>query len=372
MSDSLAKHWKRLIVINIAFLAGYLIYKAIRDNPPYPYIHLLVDYHFGLTKRAFIGALISQFMERVPVWMVFALGSAIIVITFALYLRLFRKTFGFSNATAPLLVFIVGSPLFFKSFVQTIGYFDIYGCILAIIVLLLPARSFAFVAFAAAASIFLVLIHHIHMLLYIPTIAAIVVMRYYLVKKVTVTKIAAGFTLACGIAAAFVAMQFSGNIDVSQQEFERHILSRVGAGGEKAAPLTYAYVWFRTASEEARDTWIMLPTNLKVLPFNIALFALHIPLIRYFRDSVRALDSQLHRRLLLAAITAITLGYLVIFVTVFDYPRWLSNWAVCMVLILHAVKQLPASATVPPIASDDKRTLAFGIVLTFIPRLAKF
>lgn len=275
MTGSLTKQWKRLIAINVAFLAGYLIYKAVRDNPPFPYIHLLVDHHFGFTKRALIGALISQFMTKVPMWMVFALGSAMIVVTFALYLRLFRKTFGFSDDTAPLFVFIVGSPFFFKSFVQTIGYFDVYGCLLTILMLLAPARSFTFVVFAATGSVVLILIHHIHMLLYVPTIAAIVVMRYYFVKKAGLAEIAGGFALACGVASAFIAAQFYGNVNVSQQEFEHYILNRVGDGGGKAAPLTYTYVWFRTISEEARDTWIMLPTNLKVLPFNVALFALH-------------------------------------------------------------------------------------------------
>ena len=41
------------------------------------------------------------------------------------------------------------------------------------------------------------------------------------------------------------------------------------------------------------------------------------------------------------------------FAIVFDYSRWISNWAVCMFLILHAVKTLPASQAVPPIAADD-------------------
>ena len=31
------------------------------------------------------------------------------------------------------------------------------------------------------------------------------------------------------------------------------------------------------------------------------------------------------------------------FAIVFDYSRWISNWAVCLFLILHAVKTLPAS-----------------------------
>jgi hypothetical protein len=44
--------------------------------PPYvPYIHLLVDYHFGFTKRALIGAVVSLFAREVPVWLVFALGG---------------------------------------------------------------------------------------------------------------------------------------------------------------------------------------------------------------------------------------------------------------------------------------------------------
>ena len=34
----------------------------------------------------------------------------------------------------------------------------------------------------------------------------------------------------------------------------------------------------------------------------------------------------------------VSLGYLVMFAIVFDYSRWISNWAVCLFLILHAVK----------------------------------
>ena len=52
----------------------------------------------------------------------------------------------------------------------------------------------------------------------------------------------------------------------------------------------------------------------------------------------------------------VSAGYLIIFAIVFDYSRWISNWAVCMFLILHAVKTLPASQVVPPIAADDRKT----------------
>ncbi len=40
----------------------------------------------------------------------------------------------------------------------------------------------------------------------------------------------------------------------------------------------------------------------------------------------------------------ISLGLIsMMFAIVFDYSRWISNWAVCLFLILHAVKILPAS-----------------------------
>jgi hypothetical protein len=63
------------------------------------------------------------------------------------------------------------------------------------------------------------------------------------------------------------------------------------------------------------------------------------------------------------------LGYFVMFVIVFDYSRWISNWAVCMFLIMHAVKTLPASQTVPPISRDDRKTTVLGWIVTLIPRV---
>ena len=57
------------------------------------------------------------------------------------------------------------------------------------------------------------------------------------------------------------------------------------------------------------------------------------------------------------------------FAIVFDYSRWISNWAVCLFLILHAVKALPASRDVSLISSDDRKTTIFGWIVTLIPRV---
>jgi hypothetical protein len=57
------------------------------------------------------------------------------------------------------------------------------------------------------------------------------------------------------------------------------------------------------------------------------------------------------------------------FAMVFDYSRWISNWAVCLILILHAAKMLPASREVAPISGDDRKTTIFGWIVTIIPRV---
>src|SRR5580692_12818768 len=176
--------WRTMIAVNVAVMIGVFTYKITRE-PYVPYIHLVVDYHFGFTKRALIGALVSLFTAKVPVWLVFALSGSVWLVTAALFIALFRRTFGFDDQHLPLFVFMAGSPFFLKNFMHTLGHFDIYGCALAIGLLLVPARSLVFVVSAALGSMILILIHHIHLLMYVPTITVIVVLRYYLVQRLT-------------------------------------------------------------------------------------------------------------------------------------------------------------------------------------------
>jgi multisubunit Na+/H+ antiporter MnhE subunit len=71
----------------------------------------------------------------------------------------------------------------------------------------------------------------------------------------------------------------------------------------------------------------------------------------------------------MASLAAVSLGYLVMFLIVFDYSRWISNWAVCMFLILHAIKTLPAAKPVSPIAGEDRKTTILGWIITLVPRV---
>src|SRR5882672_3659528 len=111
--------------------------------------------------------------------------SWLIIISAGLFVHLFRRTFSLDEKHWPLFVFIAGSPFFLKNFMHTLGHFDIYGCLFAIVLLLIPARSIFYVLLAALFSMILILIHHIHLLMHVPTIAAIAVLRYYLVQGVS-------------------------------------------------------------------------------------------------------------------------------------------------------------------------------------------
>jgi hypothetical protein len=359
--------WRLMLAVNAAVLTGVFWHKIAL--PPFvPYIHLLVDYHFGFTKRALIGAIVGLFSAKVPVWLVFALGGAIWLMTAGLFVLLFRRTFGIDDRHWPLFVFIAGSPFFLKNFMHTLGHFDIYGCLFAIVLLLMPARSLLYVLLAALFSAALVLIHHIHLLMYVPTIAAVVVLRYYLVQGVSRQNAIAGTALLAAIGALFIAAQFDGTMAVPEAEFTAYLRSRM-ADPSRTDLLSFGYIWYQPLSREISDTWDRLPHNLLGIPVFALLIWLHAPLWRYFRDLIAALRVDGHRRIVVSMIVIVSLAYLVMFAMVFDYSRWISNWAVCLFLILHAVKMLPASKDVPLISTDDRKTMAFGWIVTLIPRV---
>jgi hypothetical protein len=359
--------WRLMLAVNAAVLVGVFLHK-IALTPYVPYIHLLVDYHFGFTKRALIGAIVSLFTAKVPVWLVFALAGTTWLITAGLFVQLFRRTFGFDEKRLPLFVFMAGSPFFLKNFMHTLGHFDIYGCLFAILLLLIPARSLAYVVLAAIFSAALILIHHIHLLMYVPTIAVIVVLRHYLGYGMSRQNVAVGIAALVAVGALFIAAQFNGSVPVPETEFVEYLHSRM-ANPSRTNLVSFGYIWYQPLSREIWDTWQRLPHNLLGVPVFALLIWLHAPLWRYLRNLIAVLSVDAHRRIVTAAIVVVSLGYLVMFAIVFDYSRWISNWAVCLFLILHAVKALPASKEAPLISADDRKTAVVGWIVTLIPRV---
>ena len=358
------KPWHLMLAINAAVVTGVFFYKLAR--PPYvPYIHLLVDYHFGFTKRALIGAIVSLFAAKVPVWLVFALAGAVWLVTLWLFIVLFRRTFGPGEPHLPLFVFMAGSPFFLKNFMHTLGHFYIYGCAFALGLMLVPARSVAFVVLAA---MILILIHHIHLLMYVPTIAVIVALRHYLVAGLNRSNLLIGAASVLGVGLLFAAAQFYGSVSVPPEAVVHDLQGRM-ADPSRTDLLVFSYIWDQPLAKEIHDTWQRMPSNLLGAPVYALLFWLHAPLWRYFAASIGALAVERHRRVVVAALLMVSAGYLVIFATVFDYSRWISNWVVCLFLILHAVKTLPAWREVPPIPAADRTTSVLGWIITILPRV---
>src|SRR3954454_3949162 len=348
--------WRLMLAVNAAVLIGVFWHKIAL--PPYvPYIHLLVDYHFGFTKRALIGAIVSLFSSKVPVWLVFALSGAVWLITLGLFVRLFRRTFGFDEKHLPLFTFMAGSPFFLKNFMFALGHFDIYGCAAALCLLLVPVRSIGFVMLAALLSMVLVLIHHIHLLMYVPTIAVIVVLRYYVPQGFGRLNAAVGLVAIACIGALFGAAQFWGSLSIPETDFVAYLHSKM-ADPLRTNLLSFSYIWYQPLSREIHDTWARLPSNMPGVPVFALLIWLHAPAWGYFADLIGVLREDWHRRLVIAALVGVSFGYLVMFAIVFDYSRWISNWAVCMFLILHEVKTLPATKIAPPISTADRNTKA--------------
>src|SRR3954453_5638498 len=235
--------WRLMLAINAAVLIGVFFYKLTRE-PYVPYIHLLVDYRFGFTKRALIGAAISLVFAKVPVWLVFAVSGTAWLATLALFVQLFRRTFGFDDEHMPLFVFMAGSPFFLKNFMHTLGHFDIYGCAVAIALLLIPARSIAYVLLATFASMVLILIHHIHFLMYVPTIGVIVVLRFYLMQKLTQRNVLIGVLAGLALLAVFLAAQFWGSMAIPEAELVAYLRTRMADPG-RTNLLGFSFIWYQ-------------------------------------------------------------------------------------------------------------------------------
>jgi hypothetical protein len=194
------------------------------------------------------------------------------------------------------------------------------------------------------------------------------VTRHYLTPGVTRTNVVFGLGALLCISALFFAAQFLGTMPIPEADFLAYLRSRM-ADPSRESLLQFAYIWYQPLSKEISDTWAWLPHNSLGIPVFALLIWLHTPLWRFFANLIRALASDLHRRLVIAALIGVSLAYLVMFAMVFDYSRWISSWAVCMFLILHAVKMLPARQETPLIAAEDQKTNIFGLIITLIPRV---
>lgn len=202
-------------------------------------------------------------------------------------------------------------------------------------------------------AVLLNLIHHIQTLLYLPTIIAIVVVRFYLVqrRRISLADVLLGGGLLALIGGLFLYTQLYGNVPVPREEFTAYLQSRISDPAFRSYLSTDIY--YNTLAKEISHTWTILPKNLR-LPVYAAINACHAPLIACFLNSMRQLDTG-SRRFILVALTLITSAYLIVFAIVFDYARWYSNWATCMILMFFTMQYLATTRSFS-IADTARRT----------------
>jgi hypothetical protein len=358
-----------MVACSAALALGLLLIKIFTSFPGIQYVHLLVNYDFGPIKRALIGAVVGLVRPRVGLIDVYVIGIAAWLAALVTYLAVFRRTFGFSERTFPLLAIILSSPFFFKNFMFSVGYSDVYGCLAALIALLLPV-NLALPLIMGAIACMLLFIHHLQLLLYIPTIGLIVLLRAMADGRVNLRALfLIGAAATAAVGGAFYFLAFHGSVPLPREEFIAALRARaidypemIGAG--------LAEIFYTEVADAMQETLATLANNALRFPFYAVLIFLHLPLIAYFRRLVRALSRPLDRQLLVAGLIGIVLGYVIIGLVVFDYPRWVSNWAVCMLVIMHAVRSLPSTQTDPvPVDPTLPKNRWFGWILALIPRV---
>src|SRR5262249_44345538 len=359
--------WRWMLALDCVIAPAALLHTVFLDSPRYPgYMHLLVTYRFGFVRRALVGTVLSWFTDAIPFWYVYAVAIAAWIVTLVLFVAVFRKVFGFRPENFPLFVFVVGSPFFFKNFAIALGHFDIYGCLWALVALLIPVGAL-YPLVIAAGCVGLVLMHHLHFLLYIPTIRFFVFVRYGLLPGFSARKAVYGIALILLVCVAFLVAAFFGRMPVPPETFLAYVRSRA------LDPIdpSNAWMWYSTLAQEVRSTWERLGGHALRFPVYALLIALHLPVIRYLKALIAKLPTPLLRRSSIVGLAAITLGYIPIGIVAHDYARWVSSWAVCMFLAMHAIRLLPSTgiATAPPLAPENKTNLVLGWIVTVIPRV---
>jgi len=261
---------------------------------------------------------------------------------------------------------VVGSPFFLKNFAISLGHLDIFGCLWALVALLIPVGAF-YPLIVTAGCIGLILIHNLHFLLYVTTIGFIVFVRYGLLTVPSIGKVIYGLILISLVLGVFVAKAFFAGMSVPRETFFAYVSARA------SVPLDpqNAWMWYSSIPQEIRSTWDHAGITMIRLPVYALLIALHLPIARCIKSMIVALPTPFLRTVSVAWLAGISLGYVAIFVVAYDYSRWVSSWGVCLFLAMHALRLLPSSAKRedPPIRPDDTGNLVLGWIVTVIPRV---
>src|SRR5579872_3376769 len=107
--------WRWMLAIDAAIALLAFLDQIFFHVPLLEYSQYLTTYHFGFARRALFGSIIALFTDHVPISLVYILGGVIWLVTVALFLAAFRKTFGLTQRTFALFVFLLARRSFSKT-----------------------------------------------------------------------------------------------------------------------------------------------------------------------------------------------------------------------------------------------------------------
>jgi len=229
----------------------------------------------------------------------------------------------------PLFVFMAGSPFFSEKFHAHDGAFRHLRLVRSrFCLLLVPAPNrWRSCCLPALASMILILIHHIHLLMYLPTIArhrgacVIISVQGFWPAKMSSQGVAAGVR----VLSPCCSCQHNSWGPWRYPRKSSSVICRAAwPTPSRTNLLGFSYIWLSVAFSRSPGYLgsACPPTSWAFRLFALLIW-LHAPLWRYFADLIRApLSDDFHRRIVMAAIIMVSVGYLIMFAIVFDYSRW--------------------------------------------------
>jgi hypothetical protein len=105
------------------------------------------------------------------------------------------------------------------------------------------------------------------------------------------------------------------------------------------------------------------------VPVYLIILALHLPLAAVLARQIWEVHSRWRRNLVLLGISVISVCYLILAAIAYDYSRWVSNWSVCMILLVLLTRGLPRQDIARSIDGNDKRNRVAGWAVSLVPRI---
>jgi hypothetical protein len=360
--------YRAIAVLNVVSASVLLAFHFGFQTRDSEYAHRLVRYDHGLIRRGLVGEIYSLFASRVPPWAVDIEGFVTVAVAICLGWIVFTRTFRIVvTQKIAIACFVFGSPFLFKNYLGTLGKFDVLGAGVGMLAALLPLHAYTFI-FVGALSAVLLIVHHINATLFVPTIYGVLLIRS-LAASWPPPRILI-LVLTCSIAALaalFFALIVFADPSMSPEEFKVFLRERATV----PVPDWVDSMWFSTLADEIKKTRLMFLTNIMRLPVYIILVAVHWPIVSFARRrlAASALVNQTSARVFHLILAIILASYIVTMTIAFDYARFVSDYAFCLVL-LTAVQIFSVTGPVTD-ASDfrlnDTRIILLAVIVAAIP-----